>query len=206
LINGGMITGTIDKGDLDSYTFSANAGENVQIRITDINGTPFIPRITLYDPNGAYVTYGQGTNVGAISYKTTQAGIYTVVVSDISSGYASTGDYNVYFVHMPGANEGGNLSPGNTVYDTIDLGDLDSYTITVLAGQYIQIRITDINNTTLIPRITLYDPNGAYVTYGQGTITGVISNTATMSGTYTVVVSDISSGYASMGNYSLAFE
>ena len=37
--SGGVVSGTIEKGELDSYTFVANAGEGIQLRLVDVAGT-----------------------------------------------------------------------------------------------------------------------------------------------------------------------
>jgi hypothetical protein len=111
----------------------------VQIRVADTSGNDLTPRITLYDPSGTLVTFANGANVGAISRALTENGTYTVVVSDVSAGSDATGNYNLYFVRVPGANEGGTLPNGGVVSDAIDLGDLDSYTFTANAGESVQI-------------------------------------------------------------------
>ena len=205
LINGGVISDAIDLGDLDSYTFTANVGEEVQIRIANTSSNDFRPRITLYDPNGAYVTHNVYYGVAAISYTATATGTYTVVVADGTNAKDKTGNYDLYFVHMPGANEGGSLINGGIISDGIDLGDLDSYTFTANAGERVKILIANTNSNDFLPRITLYDPNGAYITYGVGYDFASISYTATATGTYAVVVADGSGTKSQTGNYDLYF-
>jgi hypothetical protein len=126
-------------------------------------------------------------------------------VADGSGTKSQTGNYDLYFVHMPGANEGGSLINGGVISDAIDLGDLDSYTFTANAGEGVQIRIADTSSNDLIPRITLYDPNGAYITYGQGYDVAAISRQVTENGTYTVVVADGSGTKSQTGNYDIYF-
>jgi K319L-like, PKD domain len=102
LVNGGMISSAISTPyEEDSYTFTANAGEGVQIRVADTSSNDFRPRITLYDPNGAYVTYDVGYDVAAISHAVTENGTYTVVVADGSPTESQTANYDLYF-HAPG--------------------------------------------------------------------------------------------------------
>ena len=53
LINDGLISGSISApGEIDEFTFNANAGEAVHIRVVDINGDSFYPKIWLYNPDG----------------------------------------------------------------------------------------------------------------------------------------------------------
>ncbi|MCP4288286.1 MAG: hypothetical protein GY792_28275, partial [Gammaproteobacteria bacterium] len=130
----------------------------------------------------------------------------SVVVTDVSSGADATGNYDLYFVRMPGANEGGSLNNGDVISDAIDLGDLDSYTFTANAGKDVQIRITDTSGSDFYPRITLYGPDGAYITYGNGGNVGTISYAVAKSGTHSVVVTDVSSGNDATGTYTLEFD
>jgi len=200
LVNGGHVSGAISTvGGQDSYTFTATAGENVWLRIADTSNSAFYPRITLYGPTGAYITYDNDGSVAGFTHTATTTGTYTVVVSDDSGNY--TGNYNFYFVRVPGANEGGSLGNGSLRTDKIDLGDLDSFTFSVQAGGQVQLTVTDTSNSSFYPNITLYGPTGAYITYNNdGSVAG-FTHTATTTGTYTVVVSDNTGSYT--GDYTL---
>ena len=125
LVNGGMVSGAISSpGEKDTYTFTANAGEYIQLRVADINDTSLVPAIQLYAPDGTWISSGSGYTVAEISHALTQTGTYTVVVFDgHSSNPVNTGAYNLYFIHAPGANEGGTLINGGVISGTIDLGN-----------------------------------------------------------------------------------
>ncbi|MEM7309386.1 MAG: hypothetical protein AAF682_22070 [Planctomycetota bacterium] len=205
LINGGRLSGTLELGDLDSYSFSIQAGEGFQIRLADIGSTNLYPRMTLYSPSGAYVTYDADYTVAAINATASFSGTYTLVVADGTSSHDKVGDYDVYFVRAPGANEGGALLNGGVLSDALDLGDLDSYTFTATAGQGFQIRLVDVESTGVYPRITLYAPAGGYVTYDADYTVAAINATASFSGTYTVVVADGTSSHDKVGAYDLHF-
>ncbi|NJN48007.1 MAG: peptidase, partial [Candidatus Competibacteraceae bacterium] len=144
LINGGVISDAISTpGELDSYTFFANAGESVQIRVADTSNSAFRPRVFLYRPDGSEVTNTNDFSVAQIicpSGKCTidATGTYTVVVADWTS---NTGTYDIYFTRAPGANEGGALINGGVISGQIDLGELDSYTFFANAGESVQIRV-----------------------------------------------------------------
>ncbi|MGI9592168.1 MAG: PKD domain-containing protein, partial [Myxococcota bacterium] len=205
LPNGGVVSAPLIVGDIDSFTFTANAGESYLLRIADVNGTTLFPQVNVYDPNGAFVTSGSGFDVGSIATTAGATGTYTVMVFDGNSTPDEAGDYDLYFVLAPGANEGGTLPNGGVVSDTIDLGDLDSYTFTARAGNNILLRVADVGATTLFPRILLYDPSGAFVTSGAGFDVGSIITTAGLTGTYTVVVLDGNSTPDETGDYDLHF-
>ena len=205
LVNGSHASGTLDVGDLDSYTLTASAGENIRLRVVDTEGGALYPRVTLYRPDGSYVTYGNNSTVGVLDHTATVSGTYTVVVSDESTGHAASGAYNLYYVRAPGAAEHGALINGGHVSGTLDVGDLDSYTLTASAGENIRLRVVDTEGGALYPRVTLYRPDGSYVTYGNNSTVGVLDHTATVSGTYTVVISDESTGHAATGPYNLYY-
>jgi hypothetical protein len=100
LTSGAVVTGTIDEGDLDSYTFSAQSGNAVQLSVTDVASGALTPGITVYGPNGATVATTANANVASISFTAQAAGTFTVVIYDVSSGLASTGDYSLSFSSM----------------------------------------------------------------------------------------------------------
>ncbi|HTQ06135.1 MAG TPA: IPT/TIG domain-containing protein [Polyangiaceae bacterium] len=197
------IAGTIDEGDLDSYTFNLTAGEGVQLRAADLGATGFYPYYVVYDPTGKVVGQVGGNDVAALSFSAAVSGTYTLVLFDASNGYASTGAYNLYYTLAPGSNEGGALTIGTPVDGTIDLGDLDSYTFSATAGEKLQLVATDLNSTAFTPYIAVYGPTGTSVVNASGATTATASFTATTAGTYTFVVFDASNGYASTGDYSL---
>jgi len=207
LPNGGVVSDAIDLGDLDSYTFTATAGQSVQIRVASTSGASNLaPRISLYDPSGALISAGSGRPVASLSESLTADGTYTVIVADGTAGGAQTGDYNLYFAQMPGANEGGTLIGGGVISDTIDLGDLDSYTFTATAGQSVQIQVTSTDSaSSLAPSISLYDPSGALISVGTGRPVASLTEPLTADGIYTVVVADGTSGRAQTGGYTLEF-
>ena len=195
LVNGGVVSEHIDLRDLDSYTFTANSGEGIQLQIADLSGTSFSPIMYVYDPTGKRIIGG-----GFLAWSAEASGTYTVVVFDASGSRVQTGDYNLYFTRAPGANEGGALVNGEVVLDRIDLRDLDSYTFAANAGESVHLQLTDLSNTALSPHMYLYGPHGARLA-GGAQIDFQISE----SGVYTVVVFDSSGSRNQTGDYSLAF-
>ena len=205
LINGGVVTGSIlYPSEQDSYTFTANAGENFQIRAADTSNSDFVPHIRLYDPSGSSVGSSVGQDVatlGGLSHKT---GTYTLVVGD-AYPFNRTGNYDIYFARMPGANEGGTLTNGGVVSGEIDLGDLDSYTFTANAGENFQIRAADTSNSDFVPHIRLYDPSGSSVGSSAGQDVATLGGLIHTTGTYTIVVGD-AYPFNRTGNYNLELD
>jgi hypothetical protein len=194
------IDGSITLGDLDTYTFDAAAGSGIELRVADIGASALYPYVLVYDPNGKLVEQAGGYDVAWARFSPLLTGKYTAVVLDASSGSAGTGNYKLYFVNAPGESEGGALTLGTPVAGTIDIGDMDSFTLTATAGTKLKLVATDVNATALVPYIAVYGPTGVNVVNANNATTATAAFTATVAGTYTVVILD--SGSAS-GDYSL---
>jgi hypothetical protein len=179
---------------LDSYTFDAQAGQRVGIRVTDLDGGSLVPAFVVYDTTGAVVVNGAAAQDVASSFIAAQkSGNYTVVVYDYSASSASTGPYNLYFTLAPGADKGGTLSPGDVVTGQLAEGALDSYTFDAAIGDPIALTVTDLSAGGLTPEFTVCDPTGAFVVDGARTATvASASFNAKSIGTYTVIVYDYS--------------
>ena len=207
LINGGVRSETIDLGDLDSYTFTGNAGDYVQIRVaaldSDTSGLSFGPAVSLYDPSGTFLLFEGENVVSDINRTLTATGTYTVVIADQTTFHDKTGNYDVYFVRVPGANEGGSLTTGNVRSDIIDLGDLDSFVFTGTANEVVNIQVTDTSSSDFFPIISLYGPTGVWRGDGTGDTVGIINRVLPASGTYTVIVADGNTFPAQTGSYDL---
>ncbi len=205
LPNGSSVTGRIDLGDLDTFTFAAVAGETVSLRLADLGRGALRPTLTLYDASGASVGGDNAVTVAAITRTAPSTGTYTVVVRDGNTEPTGTGDYELHFVRVPGANEGGALQSGSNVLGTVSLGDLDTFTLSATAGEVLVLRVADLGATALRPTITLYDPTGASVGGDNNPSVAALSKVAAVSGTYTVLIRDGNTEPNGTGSYQLAF-
>ena len=161
--------------------------------------------MALFDPDGDFLDASSGSLVGDLFANLVETGTYTVVVVDESSGEDAVGDYDLYFTLLPGANEGGGLSGGQTINDFIDLGDIDSYAFTADAlGTSITITVSDLDLAGLFPRVVLFDPTGSFVAGESSDDVASINSILNQSGQYTVVVIDESSGEDAIGNYQIS--
>lgn len=216
LQSGGSIVRSISTiGEVDTHTFTAQAGDAVLLRVADIETTAtinsaFSPRISLINPNGVTVTASQGALVGDILLNLTVSGQYSVQVSDSSPGNDETGQYRLYFTAVPSASEGGLIISGQSYTDRIDLGDIDSYTFSADAGDVVYLRVADKETTEFInsdfnPWIGLFDPDGDLINFGSGALVGDLTSPLIQSGTFTVVIVDESVGDDAIGDYELFF-
>jgi hypothetical protein len=211
LTNGGNHTGAITLGDLDPWRFSAIAGETFVVNIGETGpNSAFVPWIRVYGPTGALVANNWGDLAAQVAVVATTTGAYTVVVSTADSGNDATGTYVLTAVHMVGAltispgDEGGALPNGSTRTGTVALGDLDPWTFDVFAGQTIGVVISETGaNTAFVPWIRVYGPTGALVANNWGDLGAQITVVASLSGTYTVLVSSADSGNDAVGTYEL---
>src|SRR5664280_1780415 len=197
LTNGGNFAGTIDLGDLDMWTFTANAGDTINLRL----GSSLNAKLQLYGPNGALLGLAQDSPDNLIAYTATNSGTFTVLVS--SFGLGGTGTYVLHLAQIPEAfivpagDEGGALTNGGNFVGTIDLGDLDMWTFTANTGDTINLRL----GSSLNAKLQLYGPNGALLGLAQDSPDNLIAYTATNSGTFTVLVSSF--GLGGTGTYVL---
>ncbi len=208
LTNGGYGSGAITTGDLDLWSFSANAGDAILVRVGEISGDAgFDPFIRLYGPNGALLGSQYSYAAAEIGITATNSGTFTVVVGDVGHSYpyliSDTGTYRIHLAKTPGVfitadgDDGGALANGAFGEGTIDTGDLDMWSFSANAGDRLVVRIGEMSddNGEFDPTIRLYGPNGALLGSQYGYAAAEITATATNSGPFTIVVSDTSFAY-----------
>jgi hypothetical protein len=176
-------------GDEDSYSFSASSGDGVHMSA----GGTLRMHLTLIAPDGAEVTHSGSS--GRLSSTLPQTGTYTVVARGYygeNSSSVNTGSYTFHFVKAPGGSEYGEPASGVTHSDTITEGDLDSFSVTALAGDSIQVSA----GGELLLHLVVYSPSGSLVTHSGSN--GRVTATASQAGTYTVVVQSYYSSFSSV--------
>jgi hypothetical protein len=219
LANGGRGTGTIDVGGLNQWSFTANAGDSLVVRVgelTDVSGL-FDPWVRLYSPTGALLDSQSGYGAAEIALTATNTGTFTLVVSDAGLSYpyylSDAGTYQVFLARAPGAfvvsDDGAALVPAGVYAGTITKGDLDLWGFWATAGDSLNVQITQVtdDNGAFDPWIRLYDATGALVKAAAGAAAAQLSVTASNTGPYLVVVSDGTTAYphyvSDTGTYSL---
>lgn len=212
MTNGGNHSAAISgAGEIDIWTFQANAGETLTLSVAETGATTnFFPYIRLQSPGGAQLTSNWGAVAAEINHVTSSSGTYTVLISSADSGNAGTGSYilrlaqvPVAFV-VPGGDEGGPLTNGGNHIGTIATSDLDLWSFQANAGQTLTLSVAESGATSnFFPYIRLRGPNGAQVTANWGAVAAEINHVASQSGTYTVLISSADSGTAGTGDYVL---
>jgi hypothetical protein len=212
LTNGWMHTGTVDIGDMDVWSFSATAGQNIVVRMGElVPNSTLKPYLRLFGPNGALLSeYGASTVAAEVSARATNTGVFTVLAADLSSFYTGSGTYRLKLAETASpiiietGDEGGGLT-GELTYDgTLDVGDMAVYGFTACAGDAISVSVTElVSGSSLTPLIRIYNRDGVMLKSVSGAGSAQTSLTAPASGTFTVVVADFSSFYTGSGAYQL---
>ena len=210
--NGAGHPGDIGPADIDGYTVTASVGESIVVHAGDTGPTSFSPYIRLYDPAGNLVKSSFRSGAANVEHSATQAGKYTIAISDGSSSNAESGQYEMHLARVPGTyltplnDEGGVLINGATQNGFIEVGDIDVWEFNAVVGANITLEMEDLDlNPGMSPRIRLYDPSGAQVKQSINSALASVSHTASVAGRYTVVLTDGSSGAALTGNYALRY-
>lgn len=194
LVNGAVHPGTIPVGDLDVWSFEAQAGDQLVLRIGTTN---ISPRLRLYGPEGTVVLSVTGTysssRAAMVSHRAAATGRYLAVVS--ANGLNTSGSYALRLARIPGSfevspgDEGGALSNGASHSGNLPSGDLDLWAITAAPGDTLVVRA---GAAGLNPRLRLYDPEGAEVASAAGPYStsrdATLTVRVTAPGPYTVVV------------------
>jgi len=194
LINGANQAGILLVNTTNSYTFTANAGDSINLRQ---GTTGFKGYLELYGPTGALLGTAAGNSTDQlIAYTATTNGTFTVLVS--SEYYGGTGTYVLNLAQIPepfivpAGDGGGTLTNGADATGTITLGRQDLWSFTANKGDSINVRQ---GTTGFKGYLELYGPTGALLGTAAGNSTDqLIAYTATTNGTFTVLVSSEYSG------------
>jgi hypothetical protein len=210
LSNGGNHEGTIVVGDLDMWSFTAAQGNSIALSVGELTGSAnFTPWIRLVAPNGAVIGNNWGAAVGQVNVTAPSTGTYTVIIGTADAGRSETGTYRLTLAKAPGAfvvaagDQGGALLKGANL-GTITIGDLDVWSFSTTQGSAIALNVTEVTGTaSFTPWIRLVAPNGVVVGNVWGAASAQINLTATMTGTYTVIVGTADAGRSGTGDYRL---
>src|SRR5258706_324999 len=150
---------TITLGDLDMWTFSANTGDSINLRLGTTN---FYGNLQLFGPNGALLeTVGSyPDNDDCIHYTATNSGTFTVLVSDVYGGEIGTyalnpnGRYNGLKLCLPvisGTNltlngVGGTNNAGFVLYSSTNIATPWALWTPVLTNHFDQFGVLNYTN------------------------------------------------------------
>lgn len=204
--SGGNHDGEIPVGDLDMWTFEADAGASIIVRAAVLEATNgFSAWLRAYDPSGVLVQQ-EDASVSEVAFTATNGGIYTILLSDGGTYFDGEGKYRLRFAITPGERSGFvHLHNDSWEVGDISLGDLDLYWVHGRAGQTMRFDIRNVNSLSgsLWAGVRVFTPGGGLAVthftisdYGFNLVT-------TNEGIYCVIVSDASTYRNATGTYEM---
>jgi len=184
-------------GDLDVWTFSANAGDSFVVKVGQMSDTNnFEPWIRLYGPTGTLLFSQFGTASIEAELRATNSGNFNVVVANNPYySEAAAGTYRITLaktgspVTVAAGDEGGPLTNGVAHQGNLPTGDIDLWTFSATNGDYIMLKMGQVTESgPFDPWIRLYGPNGALLSSAADVASIEVSLRATNTGTFLVVV------------------
>jgi len=182
----GSITSPVDRV---VYAFGALAGDKITLRLAQTSGS-FDPYLELYSSAGTSIaSSSQPWPTPRLDVTLSAAGIYTVIVSD--HYILKTGSYSLVWQRLNNPCNSRAISCGQPVTGSLsDPVQLDVYLLTANAGDKITLRLARTSGS-FDPYLELYSSVGASIASSSDPYpTPILNATLTLSGTYTVIVSD----------------
>jgi hypothetical protein len=197
LANGADNAGSLVLGGLDRWTFVANAGNSVILRMATTN---FNASASLYGPDGGLLASSccaLGGDTIIDWFIATNSGIYTVLVQDANEGGA--GAYVLRLVNpgQPFSAPSFSFGGGATNSGSLGAGALDRWEFTACVGDWLYPQFATTNFTG---NLGFYGPDGALLSPGYGSNI-LFAVQATNCGTFTLLVTSASEG--GLGSYLL---
>jgi hypothetical protein len=173
-------------GEQDTYTFSATAGEAVQIAAINTSGS-LSAVAELRAPDNTLLGYNGTGNGWTSSIPLPTTGTYSIIVRDFMLP-GTTGSYVVSLQFTTGRCAT-SIGCGQLLSGSLGIGELDSFSFSGTVG--VAVQIAAINTSGSLSAVAeLFGPTGSSLGY-NGTGNGWTSSISLPStGTYTVIVHD----------------
>ena len=197
-------------GQLKAYTFDANAGDGIAVRMGSTSEVD--PIISIFSPDGtniknAFTSYDDSYSSAQLNATLDKKGTYTILASDY---YANdTGDYSISLQRTNNPGKAKPLASGDTVEDKMSLGgQLNSY-IFQANGKNSRVIVNMGSTSKVDPIIQLFGPDGtnienAFQSYNDNYSSAKLEVPLDQKGIYTILASDY---YANdTGDYSLSIQ
>jgi hypothetical protein len=179
--------------EVDSFTFTAESGDVVLVRVGVTAGT-MKPLVRLNDPDGTEIckggtSYAQGAEIEQC--RLSQSGTHTITVTDYRA--TQTGTYNLFLQRLNQPAAATTITLAATTPAPIQaVAEADSYTLTATANDIILLRV-GVTAGTMKPLLRVFDPAGTKLcSAGNSYSTGaeIAYCALPQSGTYTILVND----------------
>lgn len=209
LTNGFTHTGTLSTSEQETWTFPANTGDGILIKLGEaVVGSSLYPRLRLYGPGGGLLSESASATAAEVATRATNNGTFTVVLANADSfapggsgGYRLTLAKTGTTVFVAPFDEGGPMTNGVAYVATNGIAGLDLWTFNACPGDGIVLQITELTGgSSFSPELILYAPDGTLLNRVSGTTAAQINRFAPMPGNYLLIVGDTIGGY---GTYQL---
>ncbi len=197
----------ITSAEMDTYTFSASAGDKVLVRMSKDLLANFWPGIRVYGPDGTKLcelNSSNSTTAEIASCSLPGTGTYTILAYESSYGmYAD--DYHLYLQRLN--------NPGDPISISFDLtlsgsiittAEMDTFTFAASMGDRVLVRMIKTSGN-LWPGVRIYGPDGTKLCemHSPNSVIAEISSCSLPgAGTYTILAFDDLYGMYT-GNYQI---
>ncbi|MFW6135403.1 MAG: TIR domain-containing protein [Chloroflexota bacterium] len=177
-------------GETDTYTFTADAGDDVLVRMSKDSGDLW-PGIRVYDPDGLLLCeHSAATSAEIASCSLPGGGTYSILTFDGFNG-TRTGDYYLHLQRLSNPDGSAPIAFGQTLSGSILApAHADTYTFAADAGDDVLVRMSK-DSGDLWPGIRVYDPDGLLLCeHSAATSAEIASCSLPGGGTYSILTFD----------------
>ena len=195
--SGRRFAATLSPGDLDVWRVDATTGQFLSVVAAEgkVNSALDIG-VALVKPDGTGYQAVEDAKSVKIDVPSATAGTYYAVAYVPKQN--ATGRYGISFAQTPGTQYSGDpdttdpLVSGQTRNGDLPSGDIDVYQASLNKGHSVTVAVTRGSTGTIAPEILLVDPNAKIVKSASGTSTATLTFTLLTSGTYSIVLRNVS--------------
>ncbi len=203
LESGQPVTGSVDTGDIDTFTIQATQGADLLFAIGETAGnSSFSLSVDVYDPSGAFIRRVASDTGFQVNIANADGGLYTYVVRE--NGGNNTGSYAITGVVADTATDADNtaLLSGRPQNAEISIGDIDTFTIDATEGSDLLLTIGETSgNSSFALTADIYGPDGRFIDRRAINTGFDFDLTNVDAGTYTYVIRE--DGSNNTGTYTL---
>jgi hypothetical protein len=209
LTNGFTHTGTLSIGEQETWSFPANSGDGILIKLGEATvGSSLYPLLRLYGPDGVLLNENASATAAEVTTRATNSGTFTVAIANADSfAPGGNGAYRLTLaktgaaVFVASYDEGGPMTNSAVYVATNGIAGLDLWTFNACPGDGIALQITELTGgSSFSPEVILYAPDGTLLNRVSGATSALINRIAPLPGNYLLIVGDTVGGY---GTYQL---
>jgi len=198
--SGASTMGTLGKGEIKWYEFSANAGDAVFAVLSEgADSDSLYPWLELLGPDGKVIVGQDGSVYCTIDQGLTTTGKYTLRVRDYNN---NGGNYVLSFMQL--SKSVNPLNSGVSLQGQLKMpGDINWYTFDAKVGDAMYAVLSEgTDSGSFYPWLEFLGPDGNAIIGQNGSVTCNIDQAITKTGKYTLRVRDYNN---KGGNYVLSF-